>query len=353
MKIARLFLYFVIITGIVGAVFFYSWIAQYLIGAILFTYIFNPWINWLEKHYVPRLFGIFIVYAVIGLIVTWGVITFFPILINQAENLLELIQNPYRKGEISLLNVDFVRNLQLNIIQIDNHVPILKLNDNFVKLITQLNHTLMDIPGLLINNYQRILEALSLIATIPIIGFFLLKDNYKFRKDFLSLIPNRYFEITLILMHKVDEIIGKYLRAMVYEIIIVGGLSAIVLSFLGINYAVLIGFLAGLANIIPYLGPFMGVLFAISSILISGSPPILILYVIIAMYLIQVLDNNIVYPYVVGTTIEMHPLMVLLTVIAGGWAWGLFGMLVSVPLVYLIYNVIKVLYLNLRDYELI
>ena len=140
---------------------------------------------------------------------------------------------------------------------------------------------------------------------------------------------------------------------MFYEILIVGGLASIVLTSLGVPYGIMIGFTAGLANIIPYFGPWMGGLLAVVSVLMSGLPPITILYVGIGMYLIQVLDNNIVYPIVIGTSINMHPLIVFLTVLAGGWAWGLLGMLVSVPLVYLIYSFTKVLYINLKEFKVI
>jgi predicted PurR-regulated permease PerM len=71
------------------------------------------------------------------------------------------------------------------------------------------------------------------------------------------------------------------------------------------------------------------------------------------MYLIQVLDNNIVYPIVVGTSINMHPLIVFLTVLAGGWSGGIVGMLVSVPIVYLVYNLTKVLYVNFKEYKML
>jgi len=353
MKLTKIVLYLIILTIIVAGMLFYSWIIKYLIGAVIFAYIINPWINWLEKYYVPRFLGIIMVYVVMGLLVAWGVIKILPTVIDQAQNLLEFIRSSSRQGEISLLKIPFIQNLQQKVIKIDTQVPILKLNDNFINIIKSMNYALMNVPNFLVDNYQKILEAVTLIATIPLIGFFLLKDNHKFRKDFLKLIPNRYFEIVIILLHKIDEIVGRYLRAMFFEIIIVGSLAAIVLRFLGVSYAFLIGFMAGIANVIPYFGPIMGVLFAIVSILITGNPPILIFYSIIAMYLIQVFDNNIIYPVVIGKSIEMHPLIVLLTVLAGGWAWGLIGMLVSVPIVYLIYGVIKVLYINLREFNLI
>jgi predicted PurR-regulated permease PerM len=71
------------------------------------------------------------------------------------------------------------------------------------------------------------------------------------------------------------------------------------------------------------------------------------------MYIVQLIDNNIVYPVVVGGTIKMHPLLVLLTLIAGGWHGGILWMLISVPLVYITYNLIKVLYVNLKDFKII
>ena len=116
----------------------------------------------------------------------------------------------------------------------------------------------------------------------------------------------------------------------------------------------MIGLCAGVANVIPYFGPFIGTAIAIITTLIDGNTSMMpILNIIIAMYIVQVIDNNIVYPVVVGTTINMHPLIVLLTVLAGGWYGGIIWMLISVPLVYLIYNVVKVLYVNLKRFQLI
>jgi predicted PurR-regulated permease PerM len=353
MNLTKWVLFFIITCIAIAGIYFYSWIFKYLICAIIFSYIFNPSVNWLERNHVPRLIGILIIYSIIGVILVWSTVRILPVLIDQTQNLFNFIKATSQKGEISLMKIPFVQTLLFRLEYIDTQVPILKLHDNFINLIKNLNYNLMNIPQILASNYQKIIEAISLLATIPLIGFFILKDNIRFRKEFFKTIPNRYFEIAVIILHKIDEIVGKYLRAMFFEIIIVGTLSAITLSVLGVNYAILIGFVAGLANVIPYFGPIMGVLFAITSILLAGNPPILVIYVIIAMYLIQVIDNNFVYPFVVGATIEMHPLIVLLTVLAGGWAWGIVGMLVSVPVLYLVYSVTKVLITNLKEFKMI
>ncbi len=353
MKLTRWLMYILIMGLLIGGIMFYSWIFKYLITAIVFAYIFNPWVSWLERRHVTRVWGILITYMLIGVLIAWGVVRIIPAIITQAESLIAFVSSASQQGEISLLKIPLVQSILQRIDYLDAQVPILKLHNQFLSLIHSINNSLMNIPSLLIKNYGKIFEAVSLIASVPIIGFFLLKDNVKFKKAVLSIIPNKYFELVVIILHKIDDVIGKYLRAVFYEILIVGTLASAALTMLGVPYSILIGYSAGIANIIPYFGPWLGGFFAVLSILIAGLPPIMILYAGLAMYLIQVVDNNFVYPMVVGMSIEMHPLIVLLTVLAGGWAFGLLGMLVSVPVVYLIYSVTRVLFLNLKEFKMI
>ncbi len=353
MKLTRWLIYILFAAVFVAGIWFYSLIFKYLITAVIFSYIINPWINWLERRRIPRLLGILLVYVVIGLTITWALTRILPLIIAQAQSLMDFIQTSSSEGTVSLLKVKFIQDILARVDQLDNQVPILKLHDQFVSLIDSINRGMTNIPGILIDNYQKILTAVSLIATVPLISIFLLKDNVNFRKSILELVPNRYFEIAILLLHKVDEVVGCYLRALFFEVLIVGSLSSIVLTILGVPYSLLIGFAAGFANIIPYFGPWMGGFFAVLSILIAGKPPVMAIYAALGMYLVQVVDNNVVYPLVIGTSIKMHPLIVLLTVLAGGWAFGLIGMLVSVPLVYLIYSLVKVLYTNLKEFKMI
>ena len=130
-------------------------------------------------------------------------------------------------------------------------------------------------------------------------------------------------------------------------------MATIAFSIAGVPYPFLVGAIAGLANIIPYFGPFSGWAVSALSILLSGLNPVQLLWSGLAMYSVQVIDNNIVYPVVVGTTIRMHPLIVLLTVITAGWIGGILWMLISVPLVYIVYNLVKVTHDNLKAFRII
>jgi len=111
--------------------------------------------------------------------------------------------------------------------------------------------------------------------------------------------------------------------------------------------------LAGIGNVIPYVGPLVGIVAAIISILLSGAPLVKILSAIIVLQIVQFIENRFIYPQVMGKTMEMHPMVVLLTVMAGGYTLGVIGMLFSVPAVYLIKEIYQVLRDNLRKFEIL
>ena len=115
----------------------------------------------------------------------------------------------------------------------------------------------------------------------------------------------------------------------------------------------MIGAIAGLLNVIPYLGPWIGGFVAGFVILVSGLRTLTILWLALAIFIVQLLDNYVFYPVIVGSTIRMHPLVVLLTVVAGSYFGGVVWMLISVPLVYMIYSLILALHKNLKEFRII
>ncbi len=236
---------------------------------------------------------------------------------------------------------------------LDARIPVLDLANEYVNFMDMVVEHLVELPKTIMQNYSTIIGAVSYVGMIPLICFFLLLDKVRFRKGILSLIPNRYFELTIILIGKTDETVGNFMRAMLFEVLAVALMVFVALSILNVPYAILIGVVAGVANIIPYFGPFIGGCVAVLSSLIAGQPTIMILWVALAMYLVQLVDNNLVYPVLVGKTIDMHPLIVLLTVLAGGWFGSLVWMLISVPLLYITYTMIRETYLNFKMFKLL
>jgi len=344
-----LLLLILIVLGII----FYSPIFIYLIISVIVSYIFDPIITWLEYKGMARWISILLVYAVIAGLIAWLVITYIPRLIDQGNQLLRFISRSDVPLNQAIVELPLISSIYEFIQKVDQTIPQLNLLPQFNHLIEIGVQKLGQLPQILISNFQSIISTVALLFTIPFFSYFLLKDKRKIRQALVSLAPNKYFELTLILFNKVDENIGNYLRALLLEVINVGILSTIALTIVGVPYAIVIGAIAGLLNVIPYLGPCIGGFVAGFVILVSGLPTVMILWMALAIFIVQLLDNYVFYPVIVGSTIRMHPLVVLLTVVAGSYFGGVVWMLISVPLVYMIYSLILALHKNLKEFRII
>jgi predicted PurR-regulated permease PerM len=353
MNWARITFYVLLGAILIAALFFYRWIFHYLIAAWVFSHILDPTVNQLEHRRIPRWLSVLLVYLSVGGLIAWFTTRLIPDLLIQANNLISILSHNEEMSSDLLLKIPFLSGLHDFALDLDGKIPGLDLGMQFSTFLDNATDFMARLPKFLVDNYSTIIGAVSFVGMIPLISFFLLKDKHTIRKSLLRLSSNRYFELSIIIMEKINTTVGTYLRAMLFEVIAVSLMSSTALSIVGVSNPILIGITAGVANIIPYFGPFLGGSLAVLSVLFEGGSFLAMVYAALAMYLVQVVDNNIVYPVVIGTTINMHPLLVLLTVLAGGWYGGILWMLISVPLVFLIYTLVSVLCKNLKEYRII
>lgn len=191
------------------------------------------------------------------------------------------------------------------------------------------------------------------VLVIPFVAFFFLKDGPKIRRSLLRLVPNRYFELTLALIEKIETIIGRYFRALMIQIIAVATVASILLSIVGLKYSVAVGVFTGLANTIPYFGPLMGFLAGTLVGVVQTGDFSLVLGVIIAMLLTQLADNVIFQPYIFSRAAQMHPLLILFAVLIGAQIGGIVGMLLAIPVMTIIRVTVEQLLWSLRNYRIL
>lgn len=169
-----------------------------------------------------------------------------------------------------------------------------------------------------------------------IISIYLLKDS----EYFIGLWKKLYYLVfgNSNAGHKISyvfsilhEVFGKFIRGQFLEAVCVGVLSTITLSIAGISYSFVIGIIAGICNMIPYVGPIVGTVLAAIMGLLSGSP-IKILYAIIAMIIVQQIDNHLLAPKIIGDSVGLHAVFTMMAILIGGNIGGLIGMLLAVPL---------------------
>jgi predicted PurR-regulated permease PerM len=205
---------------------------------------------------------------------------------------------------------------------------------------------------------------LSAWMLAPLIFIFLGFDNGQIRRFFISLVPNRYFELSLTVIDRLDDAIGKYLRGTLTECFLVGLTLILGLLLLGIpaGIAVAIGVVSGLLNAIPFLGTVIALVIGVGYALIAENirplipglnPNDLALYVLILVVLTHVLDDVVFQPLVLGSAVNVHPLVVVIAIIGGSLIMGLWGMLFAIPTVVVVKTAVATFFKELKDYRII
>lgn len=166
---------------------------------------------------------------------------------------------------------------------------------------------------------------------LAFILFFFLIEGRRMKKAVVSWVPNRYFEMTLILLHKTSTQLGKYIRGQLIVASVVGALSIFALYQLEIRYFLFIGALAGIANMIPYFGPIVGAIPAVIIALMDTGSMGVVAVIAVAFAAIQLFENVFVSPFVVAKSVSLHPLTIIIVVMIGGKLMGIVGMLLAVP----------------------
>lgn len=350
-KVIRWILTLISIGIIIGAILFYKYIFSYLVVAFIFAYLLAPIIKYAERYNISRTASILITYLILAflLVVLFNVI--IPQLVKQAIDLSKLITQFLEQEESLSIRTFGIPSLTRFVEQLQDKFPQIEIDKQLKSFLDRdkINDLVAQIPLF----FQSIVNVLAFLVVIPVIVFFIIKDERLFVKTIFSNIGNRYFEFSLHLWEEIEMSFGKFLRALLLETFLVAFMSIIGLLILGIPNAIILGLIVGIANPIKYFGPFIGAIPTIFVIFLGPTPDIYVIYVTIMFIIVQQIDSLILFPWLVGKSMNMHPLLVLLTVIAGGYAFGILGMLFAVPVVFLIKTALEVSHRSLKQFEII
>jgi predicted PurR-regulated permease PerM len=168
---------------------------------------------------------------------------------------------------------------------------------------------------------------LALIITV-----FVLIDGWAMKKAVVALVPNRYFENALVMIDRIDRQIASYLIGTATESVVVTLLLAVPLWLLGMPNAFLFAVVFGVANVIPFAGPFIGASAGLFFTLLDPNAPSM--GALVAVYVVvHFVDAGLINPLVMGKSLDMHPLTVIVGIAIGGSLGGVLGMLVIIPLI--------------------
>ncbi len=202
----------------------------------------------------------------------------------------------------------------------------------------------------LVQTISAVTGTLAFVASlviVPVWLFYVLNDQSRFMKTAVSLIPARIRADTVNMARIADRILSKYLRGQLLLCVVVGVLATIGLTALRVPFPAVLGLIAGIFEILPFVGPALGAAPAILVAVIQD--PLLGLWTLILFVVIQQVENTVLVPRISGKAVELHPALIVLVLIIGSEVAGLAGAILAVPVTAIIRDVFKYLYLRLRD----
>lgn len=298
-----------------------------IIFSAILAYLFNPIINFLESKNINRMIGVILLYLgilcfllIFALLVIprssseiKGLMNNMPEYIEKISKVMDEIYNKYYStiGELPPLFQGVQQVVMENIVGFE--------------------HMIMDGLKSFIGGILKTFSKFVSLVLTPILTFYFLVDKNYFKEKFMNLIPKKNREEYRKLFLEIDRSMSLFVRGRIIMAAYVGVVTAIILSILRIDFALLIGFITGIADIIPYIGPFLGFLPAAFFAYLDS--PIKAIWVSILFVLIQWVENNILAPKILGDSTGLHPLIVLISIIIGGGIFGVLGMILAVPVV--------------------
>lgn len=301
----------------------------YVIIGVVFSLIANPLVVFLKNKlkFKNTIAVITTLLIFITLFISF-VLLFVPLLIAQGENLslldINSLENGYNDIILNISTYLESHNINLNqLIEKSNLTS--KINFNFI-------------PNIF-NGIVNIVSNFGMgLASVLFISFFLLKEKEQAFRIFKFIIPRNQKSKILTSLNKIQHLLTRYFIGLLLQLFIILILYLIVFLTFGIENAFIIALLCAVLNIIPYLGPLLGMIVASVLIMISGigndfttiTLPTTI-YVIIGMFVVQLIDNNLSQPIIFSKSTKSHPLEIFLVIICSGILFGITGMIVAVP----------------------
>jgi predicted PurR-regulated permease PerM len=336
---------FVKVLFIIGIIIGAFWIASFfpdlvitLIVSVLSAFVLRPLVTLLEFRLgLRRGFSIAIVFLVVGGITVLAAIELVPIAIDRIKSMYDGFKNfPFDQK----LN-EAAKNLTASIPFTDPNSVTNKVHDFVQSGLQGLGDMLASMAGFVVN-----------LAIVPFITYFILAEGDTAIKKLIERVPNKYFEMTLNVLNKISTDLVGYLRGWIMDSVIIGILSVTGYYIIGVDYAILIGVLAGIGNLIPYVGPIVGAVPAFLVSLTQYGDFQKLVPIIIVTISIQMIDNIIVQPMCFAKTVDMHPVTVILVLIIGNSLMGVAGMLVAIPIATILKASAVETYWGLKNYHI-
>ena len=320
--------WFILIVALIFAVLLYLLapiLSPFLIGALL-AYISDPLADRLEAKGLSRTSSVVIVFSLMALIVLGALLLLIPQLSAQVQIVAQRLPRV-----IQLVNSEL-----LPMVESSLGVSIAKPDlAQITAIIAQHWQTTGDFATLIIASITKsgvaIAAWLANLVLIPVVFFYLLRDWDHMVANIGELLPRNVEPKVALWARESDQVLGAFMKGQLVVMLVLGVIYAIGLAILGVDLALLLGLLAGLASIVPYLGFIVGIVSSGIAAYVQFADPMILLGVAAVFAVGQALEGMVLTPKLVGDQIGLHPVAVIFAIMAGGQLFGFVGVLLALP----------------------
>ena len=311
-------------------------VASYTIGllallviSVIFAYLLSAIISRMQYFGIKRSVAVIILYSTALLIFIAAEILFLPWLKHETALLAARLPEFSRQAEEAFSGLK-------------GHPLAAGLVGKIIEGVTRPGH----LVGTALNTPEMFSQAASFafaIVLIPFFVFFLLKDWPDLLKAIMRRLPAAYVETAVATLAEIDILAGKYLRGLVIDCLSVAGIASLGLWSLGIVYPITLGIITGAANVIPYVGPVLSCTAASLIAFIQFKSLGAVANVIMLYIVVKIIDDFLVQPLTIGRSVRLHPMLLIISIIAGQKLFGILGMVLAVPAVTILQKVLQII----------
>jgi len=328
-----------VLTGLIIFVVKIASVFGIFLFSFLIAFLLFPIVEWLTDRKVPRIGAIVIVYLLLGVIGFGTIMLIIPTVLAQADAVFTQLPEFIVKWDEQMMpRIEAVLSY-LNTQGISAQDIQAYIQEEIVPNVQQWG---AKVGEGLVSGVQGAVGGIVFLLTVPIIVFYLLLDAPKIRESLLGFAPKRTASEVQKLLNRLSEMLNHYIRGQLKLSFLMFAITTFFLYIFGVKQALLLGFLAGITEIIPIVGPIIAL---VPALLISYFVPAeygllagveagwLRMLIIFAFYMVlQYVEGNIMVPKIMGKDLNLHPLTVMFSLLAGGYLAGLFGMILALPI---------------------
>lgn len=308
--------------------FVFSSVLLPFVAGFTLAYLLDPLADRLQRWGINRLIGSLIILALAVLVTIILGVAILPRLIAQLGDFAARLPSYFNTArELVQTRIEpfFAR--------FDNQVQPQQLQDSLAPLIGKITSLFGNMLSSVISGGQALLDIVSLLVVTPVVAFYMLVDWDRMIATIDGYVPPRHRDTVRMLAHQIDRAIGGFIRGQALVCLFLGTWYAVGLTLCGLSYGVLIGVIAGVLTVIPYVGSLTGLILASGVAISQFWPDFVQIGLVLAVFFSgQFLEGNILSPKLVGDAVGLHPVWLMFALLAAGSVFGFVGLLIAVPI---------------------